>query len=90
MSLRFLLAGLLFPLAWAVPAGIGTASVLTVPLFEAQAATLLPYVGAESFVLGAALAWHLAGAVLAAPSPPALAPARPWTRNGAAHSPRRA
>ncbi|NNM73143.1 hypothetical protein [Enterovirga aerilata] len=87
MSLRFLLAMLLYPVAWAVPAGIGTTAIMSVPPLAADAARLLPYIGAESFVIGAAIAWHLAPLLLsrracplAARFEPQAHAATPWRR----------
>ena len=73
MSLRLILATLLYPVACSVPAGIGAAIVLAVPELAPHARLLLPYVGAESFVLGAAIAWHVAATMLREPRPAAKA-----------------
>jgi hypothetical protein len=78
VSLRFILATLLYPVACSLPAGIGTAFVLVIPALAADAGLLLPYVGAESLVLGAAIAWHAAPAIMREPArpKPVLQPAR--------------
>ena len=76
MPLRLRLAILLYPVAFALPAGAGAALLLSIPGLSHHAGWLLPYLGAESLVIGAALAWHLAAVLLAGSARTAPVPVR--------------
>ena len=59
-STRLMIAAILYSVACAFPFGAGTVVVLATPSLAQMAGVLLPYIAAESLVIGAALAWHVA------------------------------
>jgi hypothetical protein len=59
-STRLMIAATLYGVACALPFGAGTVAVLATPSLAQIAAVMLPYIAAESLVIGAALAWHVA------------------------------
>ena len=60
ISTRLMIAAILYSVACAFPFGAGTVVVLATPSLAQMAGVLLPYIAAESLVIGAALAWHVA------------------------------
>ncbi|WP_048707783.1 hypothetical protein [Microvirga massiliensis] len=60
ISTRLMIAAILYGVACALPFGAGTVAVLATPGLAQMASALLPYIAAESLVIGAALAWHVA------------------------------
>jgi hypothetical protein len=59
-STRLMIAAILYGVACALPFGAGTVVVLATPGLAQMAEVVLPYIAAESLVIGAALAWHVA------------------------------